>query len=134
MRNIINLLKTSKHKFISSNIIDEDNNIIIGIWNNPNKSNTMGNQGICIGNSDEIYELKFACRLLYSNLVELIFDKKIKLVFYKYSTNKLIFQLKNDNNSFKKEISINTLNKLKKINNLSEDIDLIFDLLEKVNT
>lgn len=133
MGNIINSHKISviRKKFISSNIIDEDNNIIIGIWNNPNKINTMGNQGICIGNDDEIYELKFACRLLYSNLIEFIFDKNIKLLFFKDSSNKFMFQLNYNKNSFKKEISKNILNKLKKINNLSEDIDLIIDLLDK---
>ena len=50
-------IKNVKKIFKSFNVLDTYKNIIIGIWDNPNKLNTLGNQGIWIGDHDIIYEL-----------------------------------------------------------------------------
>jgi hypothetical protein len=104
-------LSEIKKKFIESIILDKDKQIIIGIWNNPNKLNTLGNQGIWIGNNNDIYEnkiyqLTFGMSNISHDYVILYFENKIKLKFYKNSTdNKLYFVLMQFNQEYNRELT-----------------------------
>ena len=144
--NVNNNINTSKNKsfshiinkrfytpnkmFISYNIIDKENNIILGIWNNPDKSNTLSNQGICIGNQEKINKLIFAIWHRSMDIVIMMFENNIKLKIYK-ETNKFKYSLSiNNYEQFTSDIHFKVLKELKKINTEdSEHIDLIFSLI-----
>jgi hypothetical protein len=119
---------TVKKMFISYNVLNYEKNIIIGIWNNPNKSNTLGNQGIWIGGHDKIYELTFG--MLCANMVVLNFQNSIKLKIYKNKSNNITFELTENKKDYIKQLDDDIKKNLKKINNDSEDIDLIFNLVD----
>lgn len=119
-----------KKIFKSFNILDINKNIIIGIWDNPNKSNTMGNQGIWIGNNDEIYELIFGINC--NDVVILYFKNNIILEITKINDSFLLkLKKKNDIVEYSTNISNDIIKKLNKINNNSADIDLIFNIIKK---
>lgn len=122
------------NKFINSNIIDKQYNIEIGIYtnslektNSPEKSNTLINQGICINN--QIYKIKFGIMHKYdTKIVELYFENCIKLIFIKDNKKiKMIFTF--GDKKIEKYIEPNIIKQYKKINNNSEYIDLIYELL-----
>ena len=116
-----------KNLFISHNLLDHEKNIIIGIWNNPNKLNVLGNQGILINNHQKIYELIYG--IISCDMVVLIFENNIKLVIYKDKLGILFLELTENKINYKKQISDDIIKKLIKINNSSPDLDLIFSLL-----
>lgn len=132
-----NSLSEIKKKFINSIILDNDKNIVIGIWNNPNKLNTLGNQGIWIGDNnemyqDKIYELTFGMSSLSYDLVVLYFENGIKLKFYKdINDNKLYLILTHPNYEYKKELAQDIIKNIQKINKDSPDLYLIFSLINK---
>jgi len=117
-----------KKIFISYNILDYEKNIIIGIWDNSNKSNTLGNQGIWIGGHDKIFGLIFG--IICIDIVILYFENNIELKIYKNNSSDLFFELTENKNNYIKQINNNIKKKLKKINNNSQDIDLIFSLFD----
>lgn len=125
----LNIVKVKKI-FKSYNILDTNKNIIIGIWDNPNKSNPLGNQGIWIGDQDKILELIFG--ITCPGLVVLNFESNITLKIIKKNSEDFLLELKNkDNlNYYSNLINKKLLNKLKKINNNSIDLDLIFNIIE----
>lgn len=120
-----NSLKNIKQKFIKYNQIDT--NIIIGIFNNPDKSNTLGNQGIWIGQDDKIYSLNLGIYHKCYDFVLLTFENGIKLKISK--KDKITWTLETNNNSITREFDVNTIKNLKKINSDSLDLDLIFYIL-----
>jgi hypothetical protein len=125
------------NKFIKYNIIDKEYNIIIGIYSNNNqtvKSNTMINQGICIGynNNNEINKIRFGMIHRKIKIVELYFENNIKLFLIQEKNNginkiKIILTL--DNFVITKYIDTDIIKELKLINNNSDYIDLIHDLV-----
>ena len=123
-------IKNVKKVFKSFNVLDTNKNIIIGIWDNPNKSNTLGNQGIWIGDHDRIYELilGIAC----CELVILYFKNNIVLKIIN-NNDSFILELKNKDNiiNYSTNISEDIIKKLNKINNNSLDLDLIFNIIKK---
>ena len=123
-------IKNVKKIFKSFNVLDTNKNIIIGIWDNPNKSNKLGNQGIWIENHDIIYELVFG--ITCNGTVILYFKNNIVLKISKNNTSFLL-ELKNKNNivEYSTDISQDIIKKLNKINNDSLDIDLIFNIIKK---
>lgn len=116
------------NKFIKYNIIDKQNNIIVGIYRNSSeKSNIIINQGIYIGKYNKIYQIKFAIlHNIKNKYIELFFENNIKLVLIKYNKSKIKMFLYTSENKIDKFININ---KYKKINNNSEYIDLISNLI-----
>jgi hypothetical protein len=134
IKNTNNNLSVNQVKkiFIEYNILDSEKNIIIGIWDNPNKFNNLGNQGIWIENHKKIYQLVFG--IICNNTVILTFEDNLILKItknilldYDYlleiSDKKLI--------NYSTKINKNILNKLKNINNNSPDLDLIINLINK---
>ena len=120
--------KNIKQKFIKYNVIDIDKDIIIGVFNNPDKSNTLGNQGIWIGQYDKIYSLKFGMYHKAFNMVILTFENNIKFKLTK-NENNLEFVLEINNETYTKQLDANIIKNLKEINYDSLDLDLIFNLL-----
>ena len=121
-------LNNEAKKFKSYNILDK--NIVIGIWDNPNKKNIMENQGIWIGEHDKIYQLVFA--MSSYDFVVLYFQDNITLKISK-GINYYLLELKSKkiNINYNAGLSDNIINKLNKINNNSSDLDLIFNIIEK---
>lgn len=125
--NNLSVIKVKKI-FKSYNVLDTDKNIIIGIWDNPNKSNTLGNQGIWIGNHDNIYELVFGMKSI--DTVILHFEKNITLKITKTNLSEYQLELSDKkSNNYSTIINKNILNNLKKINDNSLDLDLILNLI-----
>lgn len=137
----INVYKNYEHKFSdlnsvivkkifkSYNVLDVDKNIIIGVWNNPNKSNKLGNQGIWIGDPDKIYELIFG--IFSHDAVILHFEKNITLIITKTKSENFLLELKEkDIINYSKIIDKSIIQKLKKINDNSLDLDLIFNIIK----
>lgn len=133
------ILNRLTDKFINYNIINKEYNIIIGIYIDTQKSknsNTLINQGICIGyNNNEINKIKFGIIHPRMSLVELFFENNISLSFVREINNKnnndtkikMILTFKNC--KIIKYIDNSIIKKIKSINNNSEDIDLIYRLL-----
>ena len=121
-----------KKIFRSYNILDTNKNIIIGIWDNPNKTSVLGNQGIWIGEHEQIYELVFG--MSCHDLVVLYFEKKIilKIIKDKNSPNLFLLELKNNENTlnYSCNLSSTVIEGLKKINDNSSDLDLIFNIIK----
>ena len=137
-----NHLSEIKKKFIESNVIDKEKHIVIGIWNNPDRMDTSDNQGIWIGDHNEICEnkgfknkinkLTFGMSNLSYDVVILYFENNIKLKIYKDSTDsKLYYSLNIFKNEYKSELEQDILNNIEKIDNCSPDIDLVFYLVTK---
>lgn len=126
-----NNISASKVKkiFKSYNVLDTDINIIVGTWDNPNKSNTLGNQGIWIENYDHIHELIFGIKS--TDTVILNFDKNITLKITKTKLSEYLLELTDKSESiyYSTNIKKNILGNLKKINDNSPDLDLILSIL-----
>ena len=117
-----------KKIFTSYNILDYENNIILGIWDNPSKLSNLGNQGIWIGGHDKIYELVFG--LICLDTIVLNFENNIKLKIYKINSSDIFIELTYENkNQHIKQLDNTVIKNLQKINNKSDDIDLIFLIL-----
>ncbi len=124
------VLNDLSSQFLDCYILDKEHNIIIGIYSN---SNTMINQGICIGcDNNIINKIKLGIVHKYSpKIVELFFENNIKLILTKNDENNHIkLTLFYDNCKIEKNIDINIFKKYKLINNHSEYIDLIFKILD----
>jgi hypothetical protein len=120
-----------KKEFISYNVLNKNKNIIIGTWNNPNKSNTLGNQGIRIGNNDKIYELTFGISDIGSKIVVLNFENNIKLKIYK-DINNFNLVLTENKNEYRSILDTNIIKNYKKFDSNSPDIDLIYILFNNL--
>lgn len=96
---------------------------------NPNKSNTLGNQGIWIGNHNNIYELVFGMRSV--DTVILHFEKSIMLKITKTKSSEYLLELSDRSEliNYSKIINKNILTNLKKINDNSLDLDLILNII-----
>lgn len=143
MGNCIKNNKTNyKDKLINYNIIDKKKHIVLGIYEKPINNNLKNiHNNICQGiwidgikninnpNQENIHKLTFGIKILESNKVELYFENNIKLRIFK-ENNLLQYQLKIQNKDIITGfITNNCLKNFKKINNNSEYIDLIFDLI-----
>jgi hypothetical protein len=127
------VLKELENNFLNYNIIDKKYNIIIGTYfntNESNKSNTMINQGICIGyNNNKINKIKFCIIHRYGNkMVELYFENDIKLIIIRENNNQIKMLLTFNGSCIEKYIDYDIIKQFKIINNNSEYIDLIHDL------
>lgn len=127
------VLKELENNFLNYNIIDKKYNIIVGTYFNTNeskKSNTMINQGICIGyNNNKINKIKFGIMHRYGNkMVELYFENNIKLIVNKENDNKIKMLLTFNDSCIEKYIDYDIIKQFKIINNNSEYIDLIHNL------
>ena len=90
--NLHNFLKrrstfTITKLFNQYNILNYSKCIILGTWNNPNKTSNLHNQGIWIEGHKKIYAL--LCGLICANTVVLNFEDGIKL----YINKKKIIQI-----------------------------------------
>ncbi len=124
------VLNDLSRQFLDCYVLDKEYNIIIGIYSN---SNTMINQGICIGyNNNIINKVKLGIVHRYSpKIVELFFENNIKLMLTKNMENENIkLTLFYNKNKIEKDIDINIFKKYKLINNNSEYIDLIFKIID----
>lgn len=124
-----NTILNLSSQFIDCYILDKQYNIIIGIYSN---SNTMINQGICIGyNNNTINKIKFGIIHRHCNKVlELFFEDNIKLILTKINNCENIkLTLIYSNNKIEKNIDSNLIKKFKLINNNSEYIDMIFKII-----
>lgn len=126
--------KKIKKIFIQYNILDLDKNIIVGIWDNPQNQIRTVNQYLWIGEKNKIYKL--ICGLRLHNIVILHYGQQIVLKIEKQinkTTNAcdFVIELKNNTNTpnYTSVISEKVIGKLKKINNNSPDIDLIFNII-----
>jgi hypothetical protein len=122
--------KINLKNFLFHNIIDNENNIIIGIYKNSKKSNTISSECICIGNN--INKLKFGMFHNFNihKIVELYFENNIKVKFIQESNNEIKLILDdNENIKIEKYINKNIIKNLKPINNNSEYLDLIFNII-----
>jgi hypothetical protein len=117
--------------FIQYNVIDKEYNVIVGIYSN--NTNILINQGICIGyNNNIINKIKLGMIHKYDKLmVELYFENNIKLLFIKENKNQIKMILTFDTCKIEKYIDIHIINELKLINNNSEYIDLLYNILSK---
>lgn len=128
--NNIITIKNVKKIFKSYNILDTNKNIIIGIWDNPDKSNVLGNQGIWIGNHNKIYELIFG--ITCNNTVILYFKYSIVLKISKIN-GLITLELRNNKDNFMEystNVTHDIIKKLNKIDNNSPDLDLIFNIIK----
>ena len=118
-----------KKIFKSYNVLDIDKNIIIGIRNNPNKSNKLGNQCIWIEDMNKIYELIFG--ICCHDVVILHFEKNITLIITKTKSDNFLLEIKDkDVINYSKIIDNSVIQGLKKINDESLDLDLIFNIIK----
>jgi len=117
-------------QFISYNVLD-NNKIIIGIWNNSNKLNILGYQGIWFVKYEKIYELKYGISLIAYNLVLLYFENNIVLKIFKDEFNNYNYILCKDKIEYTNIIDEKTIINYKKINNNSQELDLIYLLFKK---
>ena len=117
------------NQFVDWYILDKEYNIIVGIYKN---SNTMINQGICIGyNNNVINKIKLGIFHRHNGTtVELFFENNIKLILTKdISSDKVKLTLACNNLKIDKYIDIKIIKNIKLINNNSEYIDLIFKII-----
>jgi hypothetical protein len=124
-KKFLTLFKVKK-MFTSYNILDYEKNIIIGIWDNPNKLSKLGNQGIWIESDNKIYELKFG--MICFNIVVLNFESNIRLILKKNKIGEIFLELNGNNIEYNKRLEPDIIKNLHKINNNSIDLDLIFGL------
>lgn len=132
-----NSLDNLTKNFLNSNIIDKEYKIIIGTYFESDcskkfNSNTMINQGICIGYNGNytINKLKFGMIHRYENkIVELYFENNIKLLFIKNKDGNIKFVLTSNNITIEKNINLQIIKNIKLINNNSEHIDLLLNLI-----
>ena len=135
-----NLNINPNNKFIKYNLIDSEYKIAVGIYSTNNineytKSNTMINQGIYIGhNNPSINKIKFGIIHKYGNKkVELYFENNIILslesVDDENKKNKIRMILFFNGKRIEKYANNNILQKFIPINDDSEYIDLIAELV-----
>jgi hypothetical protein len=124
-----------KRIFKSYNVLDTHKNIIVGVWDNPNQSNELSNQGIWIEGYDQIYELIFG--IIVGDLVILYFknDIVLKIAKEKITRENITFtlEIKNKKNDmfYSTDIDGDIIRKINKINDNSSDLDLIYNLVSK---
>lgn len=132
-----NCLKTkiaiNTEQFLHYNIIDEEYNIIVGVYQDSNKftkSKMNIIQGICVGtNNDEINKIKLGIVYPHNKkIVELYFENNIKLVLTQENNNGIKMILRTNNIIVEKYIDMKIVEQYKIINNNSEYIDLIKNL------
>ena len=111
-----------------SNIAKLDNNINLGIYTDKNNKEY---QGICFKN---IYKNKVIFGISFKdyNMIDLFFENDIRLLINK-NDNNINIEYTDKNNSIKYNNLIKTesLKNFKKISNNSDDIDLIYNLINK---
>lgn len=121
-------------KFLNYNIIDKKYGIIVGTYLDGNeKSNTLISQGICIGyNNNKINKVVFGIIHRHGNgMVELYFENNIKLIITKESNNQLKMTLTFNGSNIEKYIENDIIKNYKTINDNSEYINLLHDLMNK---
>lgn len=132
-----NVLNDLTNNFLNSNIIDKEYKIIIGTYIESNKSknlnsNTMISQGICVGYNGNIVinKIKFGMIHKYENkMVELYFENNIKLLFIKNQDGNIKFILSINDIKIEKNLDSEIIKNIKSINNNSEYIDLILQII-----
>jgi hypothetical protein len=132
-----NILNNLTNYFLNYNVIDKEYKIIIGTYLESNSSNnfnsnTMINQGICIGYNGDIVinRLKIGMIHRYENkIVEFYFENNIKLMFVKNKDGNIKFVLTSNDIKIEKNMDIQIIKNIKLINNNSEYIDLLLNLI-----
>lgn len=120
------------NQFLQSNIIDNEYNIRIGIYidKEKKKSTILTSQGIIIENFI-INKIILAMKYNFETpTVVLYFENNICVLIIKESKDKIKFVLKSDKIKINKYIDNNIINNLKPINNNSEFIDMIIDIVK----
>lgn len=124
------------NNFLNYNVINKKYNIIIGTYFNKDengKSNTLINQGICIGyNNNDINKIR--CGMIHrygSEMVELYFENNIKLIVIKENNNQLKMMLTLNGSIIENYIEHDIIKNYILINSASEYIDLLYDLMNK---
>ena len=91
----------------------------------------MDYQGICFKNS-QVNKLTFGIIFKNFEMVDLYFEENIRLLIKKSDdTLNISYLNKNKNINYKNDIKLDNLKNLQKISNNSDDIDLIFKLINK---
>jgi len=115
---------SKKNIFLHYRTLDKENNIIIGIINDTN-NNSIERFGISINN--KIYRLKFVM-LLGGSVLVYDFEDRVRLTF-SYSDKKknlpINMELSGPNYNIVKNINNKIINKYKKINYNTDEIDMI---------
>jgi hypothetical protein len=132
------ILNDLSGQFLDCYVLDKKYNIIIGIYSNSNSNSNLNthiniNQGICIGYKNNfINKIKFGIiHRHFDKIVELFFENSIKLILTKNKDSENIkLTLFYDNNKIDKYIRVDMIKKFKPINNNSEYIDLICNILD----
>ena len=111
-----------------NNIIKLDNNISLGIYTDENNKEY---QGICFKKINKRKEI-FGISFINYNMINLYFENNVRLLLNK-NDNNINIEYSDKNNSIKYNnlIKIESLKNLKKISNNSDDIDLIYNLINK---
>jgi hypothetical protein len=128
------ILNDLSSQFLDCFVLDKKHNIIIGIYSNSNSNSMINiNQGICIGYKNNLIN-KIEFGIIHSHfdkIVELFFENSIKLILKKNKDSENIkLTLIYDNNKIDKFIGVDMIKKFKPINNNSEYIDLICNILD----
>ena len=131
------ILDNITNQFLDYNIIDKDYNIIIGIYYDTNiskksKKSMLIYQGIYIGyNNNKISKIILGMiHHQYNNkIVELYFENNIKIIFIHENKNKIKMILYYETYKIEKYIVSDIIKQYKIIDNNSEYIDLIYNLL-----
>lgn len=132
---INNVCYGQTNNFEKYNIIDVKYNVIIGTYYNEvrvGKINKRIEQGIRIGYNDgKINKIKFGMMIQprENKIVELYFENDIKLIIRKENDNRCKMILSFGGTNIKKYIDPNIIKKYKMINDGSEYIDLIYNLM-----
>lgn len=132
-----NISNNLTDNFLNFNIVDKEYKIIIGIYSETNNSNnlnsnTMINQGICIGHNgnNKIFKLKFGIIHRHNNkIVELYFENNIKLLFIANNAGNIKFILSSNDIKIEKNINSSIIKNVKLINNNSEHLDLLLKII-----
>jgi hypothetical protein len=111
-----------------NNIIKLDNNISLGIYTDENNKEY---QGICFKKINK-RKVIFGISFTNYNMIDLYFENNVRLLLNK-NDNNINIEYSDKNNSIKYNnlIKIESLKNLKKISNNSDDIDLIYNLINK---
>lgn len=114
--------------YIDYNIIDNKNNIVVGINYEHINSNCVISQYITIGNNKNINKIKFGIIHRCEKMVELYFENNIKLFLSKIDDD-VKLTLFHNNVKLENYIDVHTIKKIKFINNNSDHLDLIYVLV-----
>ena len=119
----------NNYKFIKNIMIDKELNIILGIYYN--KLDKKINQGIYSDfYKNNINEIKYVIKQKGVLKIFYNFNNGIRLSFEKDNiTNNIIMKYKDNNFEFNKIIEPNVYNKWEPINDNSEEIDMLFFLI-----